>query len=428
MTRMLLFVAALFALALPAHAADLAGTWQADGKPQRVLKIQKAGSSYRGSFHNLGDEAPGATRDNGVADLALSGNKVRFSLDKAEGAFDGVLSEDGKTLTGSWKMLYGPPSQAISFTRTAPKDAWTIDPSPHKSQFVTVQPGVRLEVLDWGGSGSPLILLAGLGNSAHTFDSFAPKFMAAHHVYAITRRGFGASSMAPPTDENYDSDRLGDDVLAMMAALKIEKPVLAGHSIAGEELSSIGTRHPEKVAGLVYLDATYQYSFYDPSVADLSVEAAAIKRDLGRMFDLQTDPAAMRALIAKVQGELPNLQKALSDSAEAWATSPPPVSDQPQKPEDLAGNRIFDNTRKYGPAKVPVLAILAEPRQCGRNCDKPFMQKIMAADVARTANFEKQSPNARVVRIPNASHYIYRSNEADVIREMNAFMDGPSVK
>jgi hypothetical protein len=29
-----------------------------------------------------------------------------------------------------------------------------------------------------------------------------------------------------------------------------------------------------------------------------------------------------------------------------------------------------------------------------------------------------------VIRIANASHYVYRSSEADVLREMNAFMDG----
>ena len=286
-----------------------------------------------------------------------------------------------------------------------------------------MQPGVKREVLDFGGgNGRPLILLSGLGGTGHTFDGFAEKFTDKHHVYAITRRGFGLSSSPPDTDANFDADRLGDDVLAVMDALHIEKPVVAGHSIAGEELSSIGTRHPERVAGLIYLDAIYQYSFYDPSVSDLSVETATVKRDLSRMFDLQNDPAGMRALIAEVQGALPNLHKALSDAEEA-AASMLPTSNQAQKPEDLAGNRIFDNTRKYGPVKLPVLAVLAEPRQCQRDCNKPFMQKIMAADTARSAYFEKQSPNARVVRIANASHYIYRSNEADVEREMNAFMD-----
>src|ERR1051325_726164 len=66
MTRWLLLFVTLAALTLPGRAADLTGTWQADGKPQRVLKVQKAGNGYRGSFHNLGDEAPGASRNNTV--------------------------------------------------------------------------------------------------------------------------------------------------------------------------------------------------------------------------------------------------------------------------------------------------------------------------------------------------------------------------
>ena len=63
-------------------------------------------------------------------------------------------------------------------------------------QFVTVEPGVKLEVLDWGGTGRPLVFLAGLGNTAHVFDTFAAKFIGKYHVYGITRRGFGNS--APP--------------------------------------------------------------------------------------------------------------------------------------------------------------------------------------------------------------------------------------
>jgi hypothetical protein len=33
-------------------------------------------------------------------------------------------------------------------------------------------------------------------------------------------------------------------------------------------------------------------------------------------------------------------------------------------------------------------------------------------------------PNARVVRLPNANHFVFVSNEADVLREMNAFIAG----
>lgn len=42
---------------------------------------------------------------------------------------------------------------------------------------------------------------------------------------------------------------------------------LAWHSIAGSELSSIGTRHPEQVSGLIYLDAAEEYAYLDPKDA-----------------------------------------------------------------------------------------------------------------------------------------------------------------
>ena len=65
------------------------------------------------------------------------------------------------------------------------------DPSAHVTRdSVTVEPEVRLEVLDWGGSGRPIVLLAGGGDTAHVFDDFAPKLDADFHVVAITRRGF----------------------------------------------------------------------------------------------------------------------------------------------------------------------------------------------------------------------------------------------
>ena len=66
------------------------------------------------------------------------------------------------------------------------------DPSPHQVRWVTVDSSVTLEVLDWGGSGPPLVLLA-CYLSTHVYDEFAPKLTDQSHVYGITRRGIGAS-------------------------------------------------------------------------------------------------------------------------------------------------------------------------------------------------------------------------------------------
>ena len=69
-----------------------------------------------------------------------------------------------------------------------------------------VEPGVQLEVLDWGGTGETLVLLTGLGDNAHVYDQFAYQFTDRFHVIGITRRGFGRSSQ-PAHGYDLDTER-----------------------------------------------------------------------------------------------------------------------------------------------------------------------------------------------------------------------------
>jgi hypothetical protein len=47
-------------------------------------------------------------------------------------------------------------------------DAPPYDPVPYKAEkFISVAPGVNVEVLDWGGSGETMVLLTGSGDNAH---------------------------------------------------------------------------------------------------------------------------------------------------------------------------------------------------------------------------------------------------------------------
>ena len=67
------------------------------------------------------------------------------------------------------------------------------DPSPHKTTFIAVEDDVRLEVLDWGGSGPALVLLTGLGDTVHVFDDVAPKLATRYRVVGVNRRGHPGS-------------------------------------------------------------------------------------------------------------------------------------------------------------------------------------------------------------------------------------------
>ena len=299
-----------------------------------------------------------------------------------------------------------------------------------KSTFITVDKNVKMEVIDWGGSGRPLVLLAGLGNDAHVFDKFAPRLTATCHVYGITRRGFGASSAPTPANGNYSADRLGDDVLAVADSLKLNRPVLVGHSIAGEELSSIGSRYPDKVAGLIYLDAGYSYAYYDRSRGDLILDSLELRKKLEQLIP-GVGPQDQEQLVRELlQTILPQFEKDLQKQQKVLQAMPA----QPQQAGGLsiAGQAILSGQQKYTDIRVPILALFVVPHDLGPFFkDNPTARAAMEAiDAARTGSqakaFEIGLPSAHVVRLPNADHYVFRSSEADVLREMNAFLSGLS--
>jgi pimeloyl-ACP methyl ester carboxylesterase len=143
---------------------------------------------------------------------------------------------------------------------------------------VDVETGVRLEVLEWGGSGRPVVLLAGAGNTARVYDDFAPKLKGCCRVYGITRRGYGASDHPA---SGYDAQRLADDVVQVLSASKLNRPVLVGHSMAGGELTTIGNQHSDLVAGLVYLDALgdpRDWPASDPAYRELANQLPEVRR------------------------------------------------------------------------------------------------------------------------------------------------------
>ena len=293
------------------------------------------------------------------------------------------------------------------------------DSRNQKVMSINVDRGVNVEVIDFGGEGRGLILLSGLSDTAHRFSRFAEKLTKKFHVYGITRRGFGKSSSPAPTPENYGSDRLGDDVLAVIDALHLEKPIVAGHSIGGDELSSIGTRHPEKVTGLVYLDALGPGAFYDEENPNTWMELIETKRNIERLLELlqQGGPDVLPAGIA-LQKEVRTLDIMLTSDIAFWKTIPEDIvkADAARPRLNPVLIALLNGRRKYTTIKGHVLAICAIPAgkdEMSREIRKNQLRKIDA--------FEKANPNARIIRIENADHYIYESNEADVAHEIESF-------
>jgi non-heme chloroperoxidase len=176
---------------------------------------------------------PSLTPDDGsnpivATSVRLEGSILTIAFDTIGATYHEVLSESKISFKGTLNQGSALP---LDLERATDESSWRRIERP--TRFVSVEDNVKLEVVDWGGPGRPLILLAGGNNTAHCFDRFARKLTTAFRVYGITRRGSGISRVPPPTRTNYAADRLGDDILTVIAALKVDRPILVGHSLAG---------------------------------------------------------------------------------------------------------------------------------------------------------------------------------------------------
>jgi non-heme chloroperoxidase len=420
----------------PTPAPNAAGTWQGTvtrgtQTAQFVVHITRtsAGDWAANMFLESTNPIPinSVTVDESTIDLI--GNLGRYY---------GHLSADGTSIRGLW--LRGNPRPldppiTLELKHATPQTTWSLppDPSPHTTRYITVDEDASLEVLDWGGAGRPVVLIGGLGSDAHVFDQFAPKLAANYHVYGITRRGFGLSS-APYT--GYSADRLGDDVVAVLDALHLDKPILVGHSLGGEELSSIGSRFPQRVAGLVYLEAGYGYAYCPPS-GGLNIYAAELQRKIERLQFPNKTSNASEEIEHLLKVELPHFTQSLQAKQRQLQSTPADmvaaIASEAEPPPPLSVLRdVLAGRQRYTNIPIPILAIFAAPHEYlpSTGSDPASRAAADALDEARTgpirtANaFEKGLPHAHVVRLPHASHMVFGSNEADVLREMNAFIGG----
>jgi pimeloyl-ACP methyl ester carboxylesterase len=273
------------------------------------------------------------------------------------------------------------------------------------------------------------VLLHGLGGTAHGFDDFAPKLAERYRVIGITRRGVGASTLA---ETGYDLPRRTEDVLRVLDALEIDSSaVVFGHSMGGEELNELGARHSDRIAGLVYLDAAADRTLKAPrefrALQDVLPDPPPAKPESFTSYPALRDYMISMGGVGLPEGEiLATFSFTPSGSVGGRAFEPrvlEAIEDSAVKPD-------------YAAFKVPALALYAVPRSPD-DLMRPWYDR---SDSALRANvqhqyeftvatfgdmrrkFEEGVPNARAVNILGAKHFIFGSNEAEVLAEIERFI------
>lgn len=274
------------------------------------------------------------------------------------------------------------------------------DRSPHQARWVTVDSSVRLEVLDWGGSGPPLVLLA-FYLSTHVYDEFAPKLTDQFHVYGITRRGIGASDK-PST--GYSVQQSAHDLFDVFSALELKKAILVGHSCAGQVLTAFAAQHADRLRALVYLDGATDPTLTADAVGTPMPDSATLPQRMSeRSMRAWSFPEALNQ-----EALDPVIRKAITVDAR-------------MKPD-------------YARVRVPVLAIYQAQRPfeevatgyaIGNEQHREALRQEYAATRALYSRWQQDLraavPTARIVELTGANLFMFLSNEADVLREMRAF-------
>ena len=302
------------------------------------------------------------------------------------------------------------------------------DAAEHDSYSIGVEDGVQLEVLDFGGTGPAILLLPGLGATAHSFDEIAPLLARHHRVVAMTRRGAGQSSRP---EHGFDTPRLAQDVLRVMDAMKLGDALLVGHSIAGEEMTWLGGHHPGRFSGLVYLDAAYDRSRDDARHANL--------RELTRSLPAEP-PVPPRALLnyeamSRLLAERGHLRMpegeliALLQVDKPFLAGMPDIDARTQQ-AIVAALEPPD----YGALKIPALAIYAIEERGGRIPPwydpkdaqlRATLERIatIREDLQREQieQFRRGAAQGEVLELRNARHNIILSNPREVVQAIEAF-------
>lgn len=301
---------------------------------------------------------------------------------------------------------------------------WT-DTSPHRVSFVQVGPGVRLELLDWGGTGPPMLFLAGLDDTGHEFDDFAPKWTGKYHVLALTRRGFGASSQP---QGGYQIDSLANDIRVVLDSLHIADVTLVGHSLAGDELTRFAATWPGRVTRLIYFDAAHdrvplremfaQYPAPAPppmtaadsaspeALRDYNYRAYGVRLTLGEVLSVAEFAPDGRYLRDVTPSSVDSLILAGLEHPQ-YIAIPAPA---------LAFYAVYDSIRQMFPT-------YAAMDSANRAKARAFFDAFAPWAAGERDRFSREMTRRRVVQIHGAHHYVFMSNEAQVIREMKAFLE-----
>lgn len=271
-----------------------------------------------------------------------------------------------------------------------------------KSQFVTIQKGLRIHTLVAGAETSPpVILLHGYPANCQLWRRCIPALAERFRVYAPDLPGHGKSDK--PLDVDYDLNFLVGFLLDFCEAMSLERVSLVAHDFGGMVGLGFAVRHPERVARFVVMD-TGPYAEW-PFLCRLAIGLASKPFFARWMLTRVGFALAMKLFLVQnagvVNSEVVDIHRA------PWI-------------EDSATRQAFSHVVGVPPVR------LVEPRERLRSIAAPTLilwaekDRVLPASIAR--ELQGDIPNAELATVPDCGHFLHEEQPELIVEHLARFL------
>lgn len=261
----------------------------------------------------------------------------------------------------------------------------------------------RLQCLDWGGAGRPLLFLHGYGLNAHTWDAVVLGLRHRYRCLAPDLRGHGGSDWGEARD--YVLDARADEAGTLAVELGLDRLAVVGHSLGALVSLALGARHPDLVEAVVVVDASPFAGAPKRQRANATLLRNRVFDSFETAFALvrraspQRDPELLRRNLAR------NLRER-DDGAWTWRHDPSPAM---LTPEDRA-----ERNRRLAESLAGVDCPVLVARGAESRAASPAAASALVAAL----------PDARAVEIARAGHNVQGDNPRDLASAISGFLEG----
>jgi pimeloyl-ACP methyl ester carboxylesterase len=254
--------------------------------------------------------------------------------------------------------------------------------------------GIRIHYWRTGGVGKPVMIMAhGVTDYGLSWASLAAKFQADYDVIMYDARGHGFSEKP---EGPYSLEAHVEDLIGLIKALEIEKPILIGHSMGSGTVALAGATYPDLPRAII---------MEDPALAEMLEYLTEVNIPEWKRY-IEADKAMGKQKLMKLARS--KRHSGWSDfEYDHWAEAKLLVSSNVV--DVIRGEGLRNPNKIYPNIVAPTLILKAD-------ADKENRQKhIKVAALLQ---------NGKLVHIDGATHLVRQDKPAETERQIRIFLDG----